>query len=103
MTTAFKERNLLAVIGDEVRKMWLICSIYFTDSYFVKDTITGLLLAGIGHVERGKKNFLVVDTSECCSYMEDVTCFNVAQRHKCRLSRLPSKSSLNGKTSLFSS
>ncbi|KAF8971495.1 vacuolar ATP synthase [Flammula alnicola] len=44
MTTAFKDRNLIAVIGDE-------------------DSITGLLLAGIGHVnEQGKKNFLVVDS-----------------------------------------
>ncbi|KAL5518607.1 VMA7 [Sanghuangporus vaninii] len=46
MTTAppSKERNLLAVIGDE-------------------DSITGLLLAGIGHVnEQGKKNFLIVDS-----------------------------------------
>ncbi|KJA26047.1 hypothetical protein HYPSUDRAFT_52772 [Hypholoma sublateritium FD-334 SS-4] len=43
MTTAFKDRNLIAVIGDE-------------------DSITGLLLAGIGHVtDHGKKNFLVVD------------------------------------------
>ncbi|KAI0076275.1 vacuolar ATP synthase subunit F [Panus rudis PR-1116 ss-1] len=39
----FKDRNLLAVIGDE-------------------DSVTGLLLAGIGHVEHGKKNFLVVDS-----------------------------------------
>ncbi|GJE87750.1 vacuolar ATP synthase [Phanerochaete sordida] len=51
MTTAFKERNLLAVIGDE-------------------DTITGLLLAGIGHVERGKKNFLVVDSKTQVSAIE---------------------------------
>ncbi len=29
-----------------------------------QDTITGLLLAGIGQVEHGKKNFLVVDSSE---------------------------------------
>ncbi|THH09882.1 hypothetical protein EW145_g1724 [Phellinidium pouzarii] len=37
------ERTLLAVIGDE-------------------DSITGLLLAGIGHVnEQQKKNFLIVD------------------------------------------
>ncbi|KAI0029149.1 ATPase, V1 complex, subunit F [Vararia minispora EC-137] len=40
---SFKDRNLLAVIGDE-------------------DTVTGLLLAGIGHIsEQQKKNFLVVD------------------------------------------
>jgi len=43
-TTSFKDRNLLAVIGDE-------------------DSITGLLLAGIGHInEHQKKNFLVVDS-----------------------------------------
>jgi len=43
MTTSFKDRNLIAVIGDE-------------------DSITGLLLAGVGHVnEQQKKNFLVVD------------------------------------------
>lgn len=30
-----------------------------------QDTITGLLLAGTGHInEKGKKNFLVVDSSE---------------------------------------
>ncbi|THH18090.1 hypothetical protein EW146_g2831 [Bondarzewia mesenterica] len=38
-STSFKDRNLLAVIGDE-------------------DTVTGLLLAGIGHVsQHQKKNF----------------------------------------------
>ncbi|KAJ3537461.1 hypothetical protein NMY22_g5585 [Coprinellus aureogranulatus] len=43
-TTSFKDRSLIAVIGDE-------------------DSITGLLLAGIGHVnEQQKKNFLVVDS-----------------------------------------
>ncbi|KAH8835441.1 ATPase, V1 complex, subunit F [Flagelloscypha sp. PMI_526] len=42
--TSFKDRNLIAVIGDE-------------------DSITGLLLAGIGHITNdGKKNFLVVDS-----------------------------------------
>ncbi|ERS98932.1 V-type proton ATPase subunit F [Sporothrix schenckii ATCC 58251] len=48
MTTAadFKDRQFLAVIGDE-------------------DSVTGLLLAGIGHVTPGpdaQKNFLVVDS-----------------------------------------
>ncbi|KAF7310611.1 V-type proton ATPase subunit F [Mycena chlorophos] len=39
-----KNRTLLAVIGDE-------------------DSITGLLLAGVGHInENQKKNFLVVDS-----------------------------------------
>ncbi|KXN83605.1 V-type proton ATPase subunit F [Leucoagaricus sp. SymC.cos] len=43
-STSFKDRNLIAVIGDE-------------------DSITGLLLAGIGHVgDQQKKNFLVVDS-----------------------------------------
>ncbi|CAG8516494.1 6788_t:CDS:2 [Diversispora eburnea] len=43
--TAYKDRNFIAVIGDE-------------------DSVTGLLLAGIGHVEGAKKNFLVVDSKE---------------------------------------
>jgi len=44
MTTSFKDRKLLAVIGDE-------------------DSITGLLLAGIGHInEKHEKNFLIVDS-----------------------------------------
>ncbi|KAG6817604.1 H(+)-transporting V1 sector ATPase subunit F [Tephrocybe sp. NHM501043] len=43
MATSFKDRNLIAVIGDE-------------------DSITGLLLAGVGHInEHQKKNFLVVE------------------------------------------
>ncbi|KAG2077013.1 vacuolar ATP synthase [Suillus decipiens] len=51
-TTAFKDRNLIAVIGDE-------------------DSITGLLLAGIGHVnEHQKKNFLVVDSKTQISAIE---------------------------------
>ncbi|KAL7004947.1 H(+)-transporting V1 sector ATPase subunit F [Cystobasidiomycetes sp. EMM_F5] len=44
--SAGADRHLIASIGDE-------------------DTITGLLLAGTGHVsEKGKKNFLVVDSSQ---------------------------------------
>ncbi|KAF7978923.1 hypothetical protein HWV62_44460 [Athelia sp. TMB] len=51
-STSFKDRNLLAVIGDE-------------------DSITGLLLAGIGHVnEHQKKNFLVVDAKTQVSTIE---------------------------------
>ncbi|GLB36446.1 putative subunit of the peripheral V1 complex of vacuolar ATPase essential for assembly or catalytic function [Lyophyllum shimeji] len=47
-----KDRNLLAVIGDE-------------------DSITGLLLAGIGHInEQQKKNFLVVDSKTQVSAIE---------------------------------
>ncbi|KAG1757292.1 ATPase, V1 complex, subunit F [Suillus lakei] len=51
-TTAFKDRNLIAVIGDE-------------------DSITGLLLAGIGHInEHQRKNFLVVDSKTQISSIE---------------------------------
>ncbi|KAJ7275373.1 ATPase, V1 complex, subunit F [Mycena haematopus] len=47
-----KNRTLLAVIGDE-------------------DSITGLLLAGIGHInENQKKNFLVVDAKTQVSTIE---------------------------------
>ncbi|KAI0050713.1 vacuolar ATP synthase [Auriscalpium vulgare] len=47
------DRNLLAVIGDE-------------------DTVTGLLLAGIGQVdERQGKNFLIVDTKTQASTIEE--------------------------------
>ncbi|KAI0932567.1 H(+)-transporting V1 sector ATPase subunit F [Taiwanofungus camphoratus] len=43
-STSFKERNLLAVIGDE-------------------DSVTGLLLAGIGHIgQNHRRNFLIVDS-----------------------------------------
>ncbi|KAG0222894.1 H(+)-transporting V1 sector ATPase subunit F [Mortierella sp. GBA43] len=47
------ERTFVAAIGDE-------------------DTITGLLLAGIGHVDsHQKKNFLVVDTKTPLAAVED--------------------------------
>ncbi|KAF8311236.1 vacuolar ATP synthase [Clavulina sp. PMI_390] len=49
---AQKDRTLLAVIGDE-------------------DSVTGVLLAGVGHVdERQKKNFLVVDSKTQVSTIE---------------------------------
>ncbi|RHZ63273.1 hypothetical protein Glove_330g66 [Diversispora epigaea] len=50
--TAYKDRNFIAVIGDE-------------------DSVTGLLLAGIGHVEGTKKNFLVVDSKTTISKIEE--------------------------------
>ncbi|KAG1755005.1 ATPase, V1 complex, subunit F [Suillus paluster] len=51
-TTSFKDRNLIAVIGDE-------------------DSITGLLLAGVGHInEHQRKNFLVVDSKTQISSIE---------------------------------
>jgi len=51
-STSYKDRVLIAVIGDE-------------------DSITGLLLAGIGQVgEPQKKNFLVVDTKTSVATIE---------------------------------
>ncbi|KAF7339944.1 V-type proton ATPase subunit F [Mycena venus] len=51
-SSSTKNRTLLAVIGDE-------------------DSITGLLLAGIGHInENQKKNFLVVDAKTQVSTIE---------------------------------
>src|SRR5277367_1739449 len=58
MSTAqlFKDRNFLAVIGDEV------CVLHKATNS--QDSVTGLLLAGIGHITPDqKKNFLIVDTS----------------------------------------
>jgi len=52
--SAYKDRNFLAVIGDE-------------------DSVTGLLLAGIGHVTPApdaQKNFLVVDSKTDVSTIE---------------------------------
>ncbi|GAA5998036.1 H(+)-transporting V1 sector ATPase subunit F [Rhodotorula paludigena] len=51
-STQYKDRTLIATIGDE-------------------DTITGLLLAGTGNIDgRGKKNFLVVDSKTPVSTIE---------------------------------
>ncbi|KAA1468526.1 vacuolar ATP synthase subunit F [Dentipellis sp. KUC8613] len=50
-STSFKDRNLLAVIGDE-------------------DSVTGLLLAGIGQIDGPKKNFLIVDSKTQVSTIE---------------------------------
>ncbi|ANB15479.1 H(+)-transporting V1 sector ATPase subunit F [Sugiyamaella lignohabitans] len=54
-TKAYKDRNFLAVIGDE-------------------DSVTGLLLAGIGHVSDNDgertKNFLVVDAKTATEKIE---------------------------------
>ncbi|CCM01638.1 uncharacterized protein FIBRA_03699 [Fibroporia radiculosa] len=53
-TTSFKDRNLLAVIGDE-------------------DTITGMLLAGIGNISQNqKRNFLVVDSKTPIPHIESI-------------------------------
>jgi V-type H+-transporting ATPase subunit F len=53
-SSAYKDRQFLAVIGDE-------------------DSVTGLLLAGIGHVTpppEAQKNFLVVDAKTATSTIE---------------------------------
>jgi V-type H+-transporting ATPase subunit F len=55
-TQPFKDRNFLAVIGDEVYPLY--------KSANSQDSVTGLLLAGIGHITQDqKKNFLIVDAS----------------------------------------
>lgn len=54
MASGGADRHLIASIGDE-------------------DTITGMLLAGTGHIsEKGKKNFLVVDSKTATSTIEAV-------------------------------
>ncbi|GAA6007897.1 hypothetical protein JCM11491_006529 [Sporobolomyces phaffii] len=51
-TSQYRDRTLIATIGDE-------------------DTITGLLLAGTGHIDgRGKKNFMVVDAKTSTATIE---------------------------------
>ncbi|KAG1773046.1 ATPase, V1 complex, subunit F [Suillus occidentalis] len=63
-TTAFKDRNLIAVIGDE-------------------DSITGLLLAGIGHInEHQRKNFLVVDSIQKHKYQQSKQRFRNSLQRK---------------------
>ncbi|ORX55865.1 vacuolar ATP synthase [Piromyces finnis] len=53
MANLLRERSLLALIGDE-------------------DTITGLLLAGIGHIDnKQKSNFLIVDSKTPLSTIEE--------------------------------
>ncbi|CAG8492211.1 31923_t:CDS:2 [Gigaspora margarita] len=50
--STYKDRNFIAVIGDE-------------------DSVTGLLLAGVGHVDGANKNFLVVDSKTPLSKIEE--------------------------------
>lgn len=58
---SYKDRDLLAVIGDEVAIVH--CQDILTAILF-QDSITGLLLAGIGHSNGQRKNFLIVDASK---------------------------------------
>lgn len=60
--SAYRDRQFLAVIGDEVWTSGLDCS--RIRLIFLKDSVTGLLLAGVGHVTEppdSQRNFLVVD------------------------------------------
>ncbi|KAF2431003.1 vacuolar ATP synthase [Tothia fuscella] len=62
--TAYKDRQFLAVIGDE-------------------DSVTGLLLAGVGHVTSppdAQKNFLVVDQKTETSAIEQAFDLYTSQR-----------------------
>ena len=62
-STPSKDRNLLAVIGDEVCHH-LNSLLFFADIPVSQDTITGLLLAGIGQVTQDqRKNFFIVEPS----------------------------------------
>ncbi|KAK1253081.1 hypothetical protein MKX08_004268 [Trichoderma sp. CBMAI-0020] len=57
----FKDRQFLAVIGDEASRP----PSSEPHDQAPKDSVTGLLLAGIGHITTGaeaQKNFLVVDS-----------------------------------------
>ena len=66
-TQPFKDRNFLAVIGDEVGSLPWNC----VD--LMQDSVTGLLLAGIGHINQDqKKNFLIVDSSIIVPYVQVV-------------------------------
>lgn len=61
-----KDRNFIAVIGDEVSLAIYLIIVYQTlvNFTFNQDSVTGLLLAGIGNVnQQQKRNFLVVDAS----------------------------------------
>lgn len=132
-TTQYKDRTLIATIGDEVRVLARTrclqqpspaCTL--TSSPLgsrsrspSQDTITGLLLAGTGHVDaRGKKNFLVVDSSESsttrhgspvsvvirrprtskCSSLLALTLYCLHQKRPSRLSKPPSPNTPSGAT-----
>jgi hypothetical protein len=50
---------------------------------YEKDSVTGLLLAGIGHVNGPKKNFLVVDSSKL--FWLDYLFYFVSDKKKTRI------------------
>jgi hypothetical protein len=62
----FKDENaLVAMIADEVS----VCRTFCCVTYKLQDTITGFLLAGVGHKDKKRQeNFLVVDNSMISFY-----------------------------------
>ncbi|KAL1653070.1 H(+)-transporting V1 sector ATPase subunit F [Didymella pomorum] len=69
--SAYKDRQFLAVIGDEV-PLTLPNNRGFVANAW-QDTVTGMLLAGVGHVTQppdAQKNFLVVDNKTETSTIE---------------------------------
>ncbi|KAL7751863.1 H(+)-transporting V1 sector ATPase subunit F [Sorochytrium milnesiophthora] len=76
MTTQqqYKDRSLIAVIGDEVRVTVKCAAVKeaIVDTLGWQDTVTGLLLAGVGHIDaKQKKNFLVVDNKTTMGTIEE--------------------------------
>ncbi|GKT69972.1 LOW QUALITY PROTEIN: V-type proton ATPase subunit F [Colletotrichum tofieldiae] len=70
-----KDRQFLAVIGDEVRASRTPRTQRMQPLTIEQDSVTGLLLAGIGHVSTGadqEKNFLVVDSKTDTAAIESV-------------------------------
>ncbi|KAF8641024.1 hypothetical protein AX17_000669 [Amanita inopinata Kibby_2008] len=68
--TSYKDRTLIAVIGDEVSRALLFGTTQLPDDA-LQDSITGLLLAGVGHVnQQQQKNFLIVDAKTQVSAIE---------------------------------
>lgn len=70
-----KDRQFIAVIGDEVTlsRFKLLRALELISNRKAKDSVTGLLLAGVGHVTSPPnvtKNFLVVDAKTETSKIE---------------------------------
>ncbi|ORY08137.1 F subunit of V-type ATPase [Basidiobolus meristosporus CBS 931.73] len=70
----YKDRNFIAVIGDEVIILHQLrnCQVGLPTILYFQDTVTGLLLAGVGHIDsRQKSNFLVVDSKTTLATIEE--------------------------------
>lgn len=55
--------KLVAVIGDEVGGCADCAAIFFT--WLIQDTVTGFVLAGVGHRTIEGQNFLIVKQGLC--------------------------------------